>query len=87
MIAFNFDYLEPCIIFNSTMTLSAFFAVLNVLNWNLYVGADTCIIIILGLLSFTLGSFFVTINYLSGGELLILKLNIRIIFRLTLLSY
>lgn len=55
---FNFDYLQPTVIFNSVMTVSLFFAVLNVKRWNLYVGEDTTVVVMMGMLAFSLGALF-----------------------------
>ena len=58
IIIFDFDYLEPSVIFNSLMTISCFFGVLNVNQWNLTIGEDTVLVVLLGMLAFALGDIF-----------------------------
>lgn len=58
IILLDFDYLEPSIIFNGMMTVSIFFAVLNVNRWDLFVGADTCLVVLSSMLMFALGALY-----------------------------
>ena len=49
------DLMQPCNLFNITMTISAFFALLNVDRWNLIVGLPCLLVAVVGLMSFTIG--------------------------------
>lgn len=55
---FDFDVMEPANIFLSTMTASALFGALNVQRWSLSVSFFTLFIVLGGVLSFLIGSFF-----------------------------
>ncbi len=55
---FNFDFLEPCNLFNIAMTISMLLAVLNVDRWGLFIGSYTCILVLIGIVSFLIGDIF-----------------------------
>ena len=59
LICFNFDFLQPSCIFNFTMTISMFLGLVNITKWNLYIGTDTVIIVVVGMVCFNLGSYYV----------------------------
>ena len=51
----DYDIIEPVNIFNFTTLFSIGMSTLYVYKWNLYVSVFTCLLIIIGVLSFTLG--------------------------------
>lgn len=59
---FNFDFLEPANLFNIAMTTSMLFSVLNVDRWDLFVGSYTCILVLIGMMSFLIGDIFCGYN-------------------------
>lgn len=59
---FNFDFLEPCNLFNIAMTTSMLFSILNVDRWDLFVGSYTCILVLIGMMSFLIGDIFCGYN-------------------------
>lgn len=56
---FNYDLIQPTVSFFFVMTFSLFLGVFNINKWNLYVGPDTSLIVIGGMLSFAMGAGFV----------------------------
>ncbi len=53
------DFMQPSVLFNSTMTTSMFFAVLNVDKYGLFVGEYTFFVVLLGMISFAFGNYYV----------------------------
>ncbi len=49
------DFLNPSFLISITMTVSVFFAMLNIERWDLYIGMKTCIVIISSIFSFSVG--------------------------------
>ena len=49
------DVFNPSFLMSITMTLSVFFAMVNVDRWDLHVGSMTCFIIISGIIAFSIG--------------------------------
>ncbi len=56
------DFMQPSVLFNSTMTTSMFFAVLNVEKYGLFVGEYTFWVVVLGMLFIALGNYYVYCN-------------------------
>lgn len=53
---FNFDFLQPTIVFFFVMSMSLLLGTLNIDRWNLYVGSETSLIVIGGMLAFAIGA-------------------------------
>lgn len=54
------DFMQPSVLFNGTMSLSMFFAVLNVDEYDLHIGLYTFIVVMLGMSFFAIGNFYVS---------------------------
>lgn len=66
-IYFNYDLMQPTISFFYVMTFSMILGVFNIDRWNLYVGADTTLIVIGGMSSFAFGAGFVHLHFYRGA--------------------
>lgn len=62
-IFFNFDFLQPVIIFFVSMLVSVLLGIINIERWGLYVGPLTTVIVVSGMSVFAIGAVFLHLNY------------------------
>ena len=55
---FNFDFLQPVIIFFVSMLVSVLLGIINIERWGLYVGPLTTVIVVSGMSVFAIGAVF-----------------------------
>ena len=77
-IYFNFDFLQPTIAFFFVMSVSLLLGTLNIDRWNLYVGSETSLIVISGMLAFAIGAACLHYNFYKKYTMQTTKIKLGI---------